>query len=348
MQSNLRTTLRDVAKVAEVSAMSVSLALRESPKLPVATRERIKRIAAEMDYRPDPMLSALNAHKTGKRIASYHGTIAFLTDLKEGCPAMDAKGPSGVLIDAIRKRAQELGYDVEVFHLLTDGKSHSVVDRCLHSRGVRAVILGYFDQPVAKIEIKWQRYCVVSLNHQINSTKFHSVMSDHYQSMRLIMTKLMEAGYTRPGYCISEHSSELADHYWLAAFLLERRHHPKKNRVDPLIGDYKDFSRKAFRLWMQRQKPDAVISLRGETMKWLEEDGYDVPGQIGFAHLDQLVPSAGKVSGIVQDRHLMGRFAVDQLNILFNRGSYGEEKTSTSLHVAGSWVDWGTTRKPTE
>jgi LacI family transcriptional regulator len=344
MQLNQRITLRDIAKEVGVSAMTVSLALRDSPKLPKETQDKIKKVAEEMGYKSDPMLSALNAHKTGKRIASYHGTIAFLTDCKKDSWSVSPEGPIGILIAAIKKRAQELGYTVEVFYLTAKQKEHGQLDRTLYNRGIRAIILGHFDQPVEEIALKWKRYCVVSLTHQINSIRFHSVMNDHYQSMRLVMNKLKEAGYKRPGYCISRHWSDVTDNYWLAAFLLERRHHPKEDRVEPLITNSERVNKKEFRAWLKEHTPDAIITLSEAQLDWLKEDGYKVPEEIGFAHLDQFSPEESSSSGILQDRHLLGRVAVDQLNLIFQRGAYGQETTSTSLQVASTWLDRGTTR----
>jgi len=52
-----RVTMSDVALAAHVHKSTVSLALRNQPKLNAATRERIRKIAEELGYRPDPMLA---------------------------------------------------------------------------------------------------------------------------------------------------------------------------------------------------------------------------------------------------------------------------------------------------
>ena len=58
-----RITMKDVALKIGVHTTTVSLALRNSPQLPLATRERIQTVARKMGYRQDPMLTALVAYR---------------------------------------------------------------------------------------------------------------------------------------------------------------------------------------------------------------------------------------------------------------------------------------------
>jgi DNA-binding LacI/PurR family transcriptional regulator len=58
-------TIEDVAIRAGVSVATVSRALRGLPHVSPATRERVSRIAAELDYRPNPHASRLAAGRSG-------------------------------------------------------------------------------------------------------------------------------------------------------------------------------------------------------------------------------------------------------------------------------------------
>ena len=63
---------------------TVSLALRNHPRLPQDTRERIQKMAERLGYRPDPFLQALVAYR-GKTILSaeqIEDVVAYLTMLK--------------------------------------------------------------------------------------------------------------------------------------------------------------------------------------------------------------------------------------------------------------------------
>ena len=60
-------TQRDVASRLGISNATVSLALRDHPRIPVTTRERIKRMADEMGYQPIPMLRILSNYKNSSK-----------------------------------------------------------------------------------------------------------------------------------------------------------------------------------------------------------------------------------------------------------------------------------------
>ncbi|MEM1163810.1 MAG: LacI family DNA-binding transcriptional regulator [Pseudomonadota bacterium] len=58
-------TMRDVARVAGVSPMTVSRALRKNSPVSVATRERIMKVVRDMNYVPDQMAGSLSTKKSG-------------------------------------------------------------------------------------------------------------------------------------------------------------------------------------------------------------------------------------------------------------------------------------------
>lgn len=59
-----RVTVKDVAAKANVSAMTVSLALRKSPRISEATAQRVVKVAHEMGYRPSLSARALRNGQT--------------------------------------------------------------------------------------------------------------------------------------------------------------------------------------------------------------------------------------------------------------------------------------------
>src|SRR3954464_3013636 len=71
-------TLQDIALRAGVSKMTVSLALRGHPHAAAATRDRLRKLAHEMGYRPNPLIVANMALLRGGRRSSYAGTLAFV------------------------------------------------------------------------------------------------------------------------------------------------------------------------------------------------------------------------------------------------------------------------------
>ncbi|MFH7819692.1 LacI family DNA-binding transcriptional regulator [Neobacillus thermocopriae] len=61
---NKRVTLEDIAKIAGVSKMAVSLALRGDSSISASTSKKIKQIAAELGYIPNRMAQGLNTGRS--------------------------------------------------------------------------------------------------------------------------------------------------------------------------------------------------------------------------------------------------------------------------------------------
>ena len=74
-----RITQFDVAEKCGVNRATVSLALKEHPSIPLATRARVVAAARELGYAPDPMLSALAAYRGRLRPSSFHGTLGWIS-----------------------------------------------------------------------------------------------------------------------------------------------------------------------------------------------------------------------------------------------------------------------------
>ncbi len=62
-----RITIRDIAERAGVHYSTVSLALRNSPRLRPEICARIRAIADELNYLPDPAMAALSAYRNAIR-----------------------------------------------------------------------------------------------------------------------------------------------------------------------------------------------------------------------------------------------------------------------------------------
>ena len=75
-----RATQKDIAKRAALSIAAVSMALKNHRSLPKETIERVKRIAKELEYAPDPVLSALVAHRNRIRVRNDFSVIGLVSN----------------------------------------------------------------------------------------------------------------------------------------------------------------------------------------------------------------------------------------------------------------------------
>ncbi|HEX2099257.1 MAG TPA: LacI family DNA-binding transcriptional regulator, partial [Candidatus Synoicihabitans sp.] len=66
MQGGSTPTIKDIARVVRLHYSSVSLALREHPSIPEATRARVRRAARRLGYQANPVMSALSGFRRGR------------------------------------------------------------------------------------------------------------------------------------------------------------------------------------------------------------------------------------------------------------------------------------------
>jgi len=98
-----KVTINDIAKVANVTAATVSMALNDNPRISTATKEKIKAIAKELNYVPNASARSLASAKTN--------TIGLIiSDMAEPFNAATVK--------SILKKIQETDYKFVLYESL--------------------------------------------------------------------------------------------------------------------------------------------------------------------------------------------------------------------------------------
>ena len=95
--------LKDIAAAAGVSVMTVSKALRDKPDLALATKDRIRKLAAQLGYVAD-----MSAQQLRSRTTRLLGLV-----ISASTNPVNAR-----ITMAIEERAHEVGYDVILAHTL--------------------------------------------------------------------------------------------------------------------------------------------------------------------------------------------------------------------------------------
>jgi len=143
MRTQSRSTLGDVAKIAGVSKMAVSVVLngaRSGTRVSEATRERILAAAAELDYQVNPIARSLRTKQTGI-IGFYSGNHS----LEDRSPYIRE------ILLGIRQAADEIGKDLLMFGIF-DGKSATEVFRALSDGRVDGLVIhADADDPVVHL-----------------------------------------------------------------------------------------------------------------------------------------------------------------------------------------------------
>jgi LacI family transcriptional regulator len=336
-------TVRSLAKQAGLSAATVSLALRNHPRISTAVRERVRLLAEKSGYEANPAVSKLLSQIRGSSAATYRGTIAIVytpSHLEDARVAAVREWT-----DAVRRRASELGFGIDEFYLYEKGMTASRLAQILHARGIQGLLVtGPFggQRVPRELDILWERSSAIVLGERPVSPALSCVLNNQFETAAEAMRRVIKLGYRRPGLCIHPYVDEVAEHRFTGGFLVVQAQLPKAERVPAL--DYSSQGRAAFLRWIDRYQPDVVLTLHPEVRFWATSSGRKVPRDLGLVHLDR-TDDIGDWAGMHQDSKSLGFAAVEILlgQVYFN--VLGTPPFQQSLLVGSNWVDGGTVRK---
>ncbi|HEY9250976.1 MAG TPA: LacI family DNA-binding transcriptional regulator [Rariglobus sp.] len=335
--------LRDVAKAAGVSIMTVSLALRNHPKLPVGTRNRIQGIAAKLGYRPDPNIGRLMERvRSGK--ASAAGTVlAYLTTCEAHFDWRN-KPTQRDYHDGAAQRARELGYQLEEFWLRAPRMTEQRLVNILRNRGIDGVIVAPLPSPDYLFRnFSWEYFSAVELGYSQLGIVLHRCCNQQVASMTLLLRRLHAAGYRRIGLAVGPGEDERVNNHWRAAYLSNQSIFGDLRETPIYFGDKTDWSRAGLQRWLRRVGPDAVVTVGVDVQRWLAELGLDTPGDIALANVD-LNETMPDITGINQNALQVGAAAVDLLLSQMRTNERGVPAVPRTLMVDGHFVQGATSR----
>ncbi|NDA27054.1 MAG: LacI family transcriptional regulator, partial [Verrucomicrobia bacterium] len=262
----MRITLEDIAKRCRVSKVTVSLALRENPRISASMRRQVQKVAAEMGYTPHPMVSALMANLRAARKTKFVCNLAFVTAFptREGWKD-NLSFPR--YYRGIRERASELGYGLEVHWLGDFENSGEKISQMLFNRGIRGVILCPLPSFGMKLGLQWDRFSLVALGHTFNEVACDHVTNNQFHTILQALEEARLRGHRRMGLTMPRFVDAKVEHLWLAGLLSWQATHPDLPKIEPHLTD--DFKEATVVAWMKREKPDVVLANHGPVLTWL-------------------------------------------------------------------------------
>ncbi len=337
-----RITQNDVARAAGVSRVTVSLALKSHPGIPETTRQRIIRIAKDVGYTPDPMLSALAAYRNRLRPATYQGTLGWLVKSSRDFDWRDI-GTFRNYFDGAQQRATSHGYKLEVFDLGKRGMSPIKLAAILRTRNVPGILLCPQPVPDAELEFPFEHYSAVTFGYTLVRPELHTVTATQYRAMIQTMRQLKARGYRRIGFALTPSHDSRADHNYLAGYLLEA--HLARGDFEA-IPPLETYTPKKLEAWLKTYNPDAIVIGETRIYDWLRQLGIKVPKELGVAcpALSQ-DHASGDIAGVSENTVHTGEAAVDFLVMLINRGERGVPDVPHRMHIEGRWVEGRSLRK---
>ena len=330
-------TLKDIAIAAGVGKTTVSLALRNDPRLRIGTRERIQAIAAEMGYCANATVAALMAQLRASRTASYQATLGLVNASHERDWLKTYSTFRSWVTGALR-RATQLGYGLDDFWLSEPGIPPGRLASILASRGVRGlIIMGVMDHnslPPGLEEIS-ARLPGVVVGLRTTRPPLHCATNDQFATALDAVREVLKLGYRRPGLVIEAQVDANVDHRFSAGFAVGQRALPRPQRLP--VFDFDRTQPAGFEAWFQKHRPDVILGLHEEVKTWLARMKIRVPREVGLVHLDRTADMEGW-AGMDQRNDHVGVAAIDMIVGQIHRNESGIPEIPRSVMIESAWV----------
>lgn len=337
-----RVSIRELAAGLGVSHTTVSLALRDASRIPIATRRRIQAYAAKHNYRTDAFISTLMARLRTLRKKPVRAALGLVSawSTRNGWRAL----PNLVRFhQGAQRRARELGYALDELWLNEPGMTGKRMTRILRARGIRGVLLLALPSVGGEVQLEWRHFAYVAKGLTLTHPPAHRVVSSHYEDMQLVLDELARRGYRRIGLAMSHGLSVRVGRAWLAAFLLHQNGVPAQRRVPALITETAD-EEKHFRKWFSGHRPEVILFSELPITRWVEKMRLRVPADVGLVHLDWS-PGEAPLAGLDANAELLGEAATDLLVGQLQANEFGIPKHEKIVSVRGHWVPGNSVRR---
>lgn len=329
-----RVTLRDIAKKLGVSHTTVSRALQDTPRFSKELRARVQQTAAEMGYRPDPMLSALQQYRRSRTKLPVTAALAWINQWPNP-RQLRSYHEFDLYWKGAERAADRSGFRLEEF-VVNQDLSPGRLEKILLTRNIRGILIPpHGGLPMTWEGLHWENFCVVRFGHSITFPRTHLVSSDQLTDGMIAVENIWKRGYRRIGLVISER----AHTRFSAGYFYRQKEWPLEQQIPSLKLPEQGGGREAalLRTWIGQYRPDAILTDLSVLPAWLRQSGYQVPQDIGLAALSVL--DSGIDAGIDQNSEEIGRAAVQLLISLINHNECGIPRICRELLVEGSWVD---------
>lgn len=301
-------SIKDIAIKCGVSVATVSKALNDKKDIGVDTKERIRKVADEMNYYSNASAKALKTNR------SYNIGVLFVDDQHSGL----RHEFYSYILETFKEFAEQKGYDITFIHHSTDNEHGSYLRHCRY-RGVDGVMIACIDYNLPEVkELIASDIPIVAIDYE-NKDVF-TVFSDNTRGISELVRYAYNKGHRKIAYIYGD--SVPATDARLEGFYKTCKELQINVPVEWMIqSPYHDpdaCARNIRKLFELKDIPTCILlpddfAAVGGIYE-LRDNGFNVPEDISVMGYDGLVHS--KVIGLTtwkQDSEMIGRKAAEKL-----------------------------------
>jgi len=334
-------TIAVLAKELGLGKATISLALRDDPRIRKQTRERVQCHADKRGYAANPMVAHVMSQLRSARVSEYRATVALINV----APREDAIRSSvafRAMADGFRKRAAELSYLVEDLwigdEIFADPDRLKKVFLTRKIEGMAFVGMlerAHLPDPVHAV---LSRSVFVGLGVRLTQPLVHCCANNQYNTALLATQKMLSKGFFRVGLVKSLSIDRALDGRISMGFrrALEEAGW-KEDNARRMIWRFQPNDSVGFLRWCDEAKPDVILTMHTDVAGWLKS----APGgarKIALAHLDWN-PSFEGWAGMNQHNDKVGSFGAELLTAHLARRDLGLPDAVKTMLVESEWVD---------
>lgn len=291
-------------------------------------------MAREMEYRPDPLLSALAQHRRIKTSQPIESALAWINPWPKPKELRSFK-EFNLYWEGAHEEAERYGFRLEEF-LLDEGMNPERLEQILRTRSIGGILL----PPGGGVDYRrhpfhWDDFFVVRFGYSIAYPEVHLVTSDQFSNGLIAYENILRRGYRRIGMVTSAKMHTR----FAAGYLFGQYKWNPDLRLPPLVLQQESSSedRRRLKAWLTASRPDAIMTDVGILRDLLVEVGWNAPDDIGLAVMSILDGNAD--AGINQNSRAIGKAAVRLITSLLHHNERGVPVIYQELLIKGSWVD---------
>ncbi|MEI6894970.1 MAG: LacI family DNA-binding transcriptional regulator [Colwellia sp.] len=331
--------MSDIAEACGVSSMTVSLALRNNPKISAKTRLKVSQKAAELGYSPDPMLSALNHYRQNTQNKTVQATLAWINPYHDP-KRLRSMHEFDLYWQGAAAAAKRMGFNLESF--ATTQLSFARMNTIFKTRNIQGILLAalcrpqFSDTDADFAEMPWEEYAVVRFGRSTAYPEAHYITSAQTRNTILAFEHIIEKGYQRIGF-ISDDSPTKTFCGGAAIAQLSLPEHQRLPFLRLSLGEDSHPRKIRIKQWIQDQEPDAILTDNMQLPDYLKEMGIAVPRDIALATTS--IHDTQINAGINQNPEEIGRTAIRTLIALLNEQCLGIPTIRNEILIEGQWTD---------
>lgn len=336
----MRVTLNDIAAKVGVTKTAVSLALRGSPGVSKEVREKIRRVAAEMGYVSDPILRRLTAYRHGQETDVYQSRIVWINRW----PAPERLRSYHEFDQywrGARLASKRLGYQVEEF-VWGENLPGSHAEQLLLQRGVLGLLIPPHPPGIDWSGFDWGKFSLMRFGLSVQQIRSNLVTADHQRAMVMAVQKIHEYGYRKIGLVYNEaHDLSMGGNHF-GGFMWACRQLGGGEIIPPLNSETRTpawaaASKRNLSAWMNKFRPDAILTTAPETPVFLRELGCRIPRDVAVASTSPYDISVD--AGVDQCPNAIGQIAAEMLIKQISLNERGTPDVPSRILIESRWQE---------